>query len=96
MALDSTATYSQVEDSYLDNASYIEDNSVTKAKAFVTACTMLIFLMPKQMGQDGKSITNSIEEVQQQKEKATQFLNDNDEDLHGDRVTLGGMNNYKT
>ena len=39
--LDSTSTLGQVESAYADNASYAEDNSVDKARAFVTACRLL-------------------------------------------------------
>jgi len=42
MALSSSSTRDDVLAAYADNASYEEDASVAKAKAFVTACRMLL------------------------------------------------------
>lgn len=51
--LDSTSGYSDAKAAYLDNMTWYEDGSVSKAKAFVTACSMLLFLIPKRQ-QDGQ------------------------------------------
>ena len=40
--LDSNSTRADVLAAYADNASYQEDNSLTKAKAFITACRLLL------------------------------------------------------
>jgi len=39
-------TYSQAVEAYLDNADFEEDASLSKAKAFVTACVQLAVLLP--------------------------------------------------
>jgi hypothetical protein len=44
--LTAASTLAQVEASYDNNASYAEDNSPTKAKAFVTACRFLLRRLP--------------------------------------------------
>lgn len=54
--LTSSSTRAEINAAYLDNASYEEDGSVAKAKAFITACRFL--LLPKvtparSMGPDG-------------------------------------------
>lgn len=43
-SLSSSSTRAEIVAAYRDNASYAEDNSVDKAKAFVTACRFLIQL----------------------------------------------------
>lgn len=48
-ALSSTSTIAQITASYADNASYEEDGSVSKARAFVTACRLLILKLPTKM-----------------------------------------------
>lgn len=57
MPLDSTSTLAEVKAAYADNAAYDELGSVPKAKAFVTACRLLIFLLPTAAGQGGETIT---------------------------------------
>lgn len=49
-SLTSASTLAQVEASYDDNASYAEDASVAKAKAFVTACRILLRRLPAEAG----------------------------------------------
>ena len=45
--LSASSTLREIKASYLDNASYQEDESVPKAKAFITACRMLLLQLPK-------------------------------------------------
>lgn len=47
--LTSSSTYAEIVASYKDNASWYEDGSVAKAKAFVTACEFLLLDMPDTM-----------------------------------------------
>lgn len=37
----------EVKAAYFDNASYEEDASATKARAFITACRFLLIMLPK-------------------------------------------------
>lgn len=46
-ALDSTSTIAEAKAAYFDNASYEEDASAAKARAFVTACRFLLLMLPK-------------------------------------------------
>jgi hypothetical protein len=45
--LSSASTLDQVRNSYADNASYAEDESQAKARAFITACRILLLKLPK-------------------------------------------------
>jgi len=52
--LTSSSTDAEVWASYDDNASYEEDESRTKAAAFITACRILMRRRPKRLAFDGK------------------------------------------
>jgi len=54
--LDSTSTLAQIRASWKDNASYAEDNSTAKARAFETACRFLIEALPAQSGRNGTAL----------------------------------------
>ena len=46
MVLNLRTELADAQTAYLENADYAEASSVTKAKAFVTACTRLLLLLP--------------------------------------------------
>ena len=74
MTLNSSSTLDQVIDAYSDNASYAEDNSVAKAKAFVTACNILILKLPAEQT-NGESTTKiSTAELRRLKDEAQKWL----------------------
>lgn len=50
-SLSSASTDAEVWAAYDDNASYAEDNSASKAAAFVTACRILLRRTPKRARQ---------------------------------------------
>ena len=52
--IDSSSTLAEVLAAYDDNASYAEDDSETKAAAFVTACRVLLRRVPKRMAHGGQ------------------------------------------
>jgi len=72
-SLSSASTFDQVVASYKDNASYEEDGSVSKARAFVTACRLLIVMLPKrtrgpedgELETDPTRLTKEMEEARQ-------------------------------
>lgn len=73
--LSSASTPDEVQDAYLDNASYAEDGSVAKAKAFVTACTMLLLLIPKMAKQSFRhEIQTNIDLIYEQMQGAQRFV----------------------
>lgn len=52
--LSSTSTTAEIKAAYDDNASYEEDGSATKARAFITACRLLLRRLPVQVGRSGR------------------------------------------
>jgi hypothetical protein len=71
MALTSASTYAEILAAYKDNASYEEDVSQAKAKAFITACRFLA-LDPMSAGRGPQSI--SRESYLQQEQQARDWL----------------------
>lgn len=72
--LDSDSTDAQVNNAYDNSASYAEDGSVTKARAFITACRFLLRRMVKQAGHGPATLTLSPELVLQEMRDAQSWL----------------------
>lgn len=73
-SLSSASTLTEIENSYLDNASYEEDASVTKAKAFVTACRMLLMKWPALVSQGGNQLQLNAAGIKAQLERAQAYV----------------------
>jgi hypothetical protein len=71
----SATTYPQAVALYLANAGYAEDNSVTAAKAFVTACRAIILMRPtKSAHGKGGSTEFDLTMIQRQLEEARAWI----------------------
>lgn len=75
--LSSSSTIDEIKASYADNASYEEDGSVTKAKAFITACRILLLRIPRLSAQDRAQIQMAPELIQQEMRRASDFVASN-------------------
>jgi hypothetical protein len=51
--LSSSSTLTEINAAFADNCSYAEDGSATKARAFVTACTLLLNNVYERMAHGG-------------------------------------------
>jgi hypothetical protein len=84
--LNSASTWAEIDAAYRDNASYFEDNSPTKAAAFITACRFKL-LMPQRIKQggsgSGQEMENSPDAIQEQLKAAQAW--------YGANVTTGGV-----
>jgi hypothetical protein len=80
MTLTAASTRAEVIAAYEDNASYEEDGSVTKAKAFVTACRILLRREPKRYrrGRDGDEVEIDPQIVASELEYARKWASAND------------------
>lgn len=79
--LTSASTLAQVRAAYMDGASYAEDASPSKCKAFITACRFLLLMMPKRAshgGRQGEEIEIDPSVIQEEKEAAENWLSGND------------------
>lgn len=76
-SLNSTSSIAEVLAAYADNASYEEDGSVAKAKAFVTACRiMLSWPKRERLGTGGSASEYEIDPIQLRQEikSAQQYI----------------------
>jgi hypothetical protein len=76
-ALTSTSTLAEVSAAYDNGASYLEDGSVSKAKAFITACRFLIRRYTTGASVAGSSIQRDLKLIQSEMQAAIQFVADN-------------------
>lgn len=94
--LTSASTDSDVWAAYDDNASYDEDGSTTKAKAFRTACRFLLRRQPKRATDGlGSSVEFNPDLIQKEMDEANDWLRANSTTSGGSRARALGMNNYR-
>lgn len=86
--LDSSSTLDQIKDAYADNASYAEDGSATKAKAFITACRLLLLKLPNVASKGGESLEFDRSLLRDQIEDASRFVAANDTGTGTGRVGI--------
>jgi len=73
-SLTSSSTLAQIKAAYADNASYIEDGSATKARAFITACRLLICQLPAKVLKGGSEVDLDVRLLADQIADAQAFL----------------------
>jgi hypothetical protein len=74
-SLSSSSTLAQIKAAYADNASYEEDDSVSKARAFVTACRLLMLRLPSMAEQVGHSkIEQDVSQLRKELEAAQSYI----------------------
>ena len=92
--LSSASTLVQVQAAYDDNASYSEDASPAKCKVFITACRLLLRLMPARSVHGGRGSGEEVETtvglIQKEMESAQGWLAGNDANGAG----AGGVRHY--
>jgi hypothetical protein len=80
MSVNIAAQYDAALQAYLDNADYEETSSVTKARAFITACTKLIAVTPQATGSRDSHLQIKVDEYRQAKQAAQAWVGGNDTD----------------
>lgn len=92
-SLTSTSTLAQVNAAYDDNASYAEDGSVTKCRAFITACRFLLRRIPARISHGNRhSIDNDLAVIQRELSLAQQWLAANQD---AGMVTFADLGNFR-
>jgi hypothetical protein len=77
-AIDSSSSLAAVEASYDDNASYLEEVSAAKARAFISAATILLRRMPETAGTREANFQYRMDLIQKELQKAREWLAAND------------------
>ena len=72
--LTSASTIAQIVAAYMDNMSYEEDASTTKALAFKTACRGILVKRPRRVSFGGEEVELDLALVQKQLEEASTWL----------------------
>lgn len=67
-------TLDDVEQTLLDNADYVETQSLAKAKAFVSAATRWLIMRPLNASAEGRNVAFNVQQVQAMKDNAEQFV----------------------
>lgn len=80
-----------VQQSLLDNASFIEDNSLSKAKAFVSAAARWLIMKPANVSGENRTVVLNTVQVEKMKHDAEIFI----EQWQGSSVKFLGCNNYR-
>lgn len=70
----SASTVAEIEAAYVDNGSYVEDQSVTKCRAFITAARALLIKLPTVATKGANSLSYRVESVQRELERAQAWL----------------------
>ena len=71
------ATFDEAVDAYLNNADFEESASLSKARAFITACVRLSVLLPSSASDQGSSQAFDIADIRANKERAQVFVSAN-------------------
>lgn len=74
------ATIDEVMDALSDNADFEESNSVTKARAFITAATRYLIMTPASQSDQGSSLAMGLAEVQKLLAAARLFVSQSSTD----------------
>lgn len=72
--LTSSSTLAEIQASYVDNASYAEDDSIPKAKAFLTACRILLLKLPAEAGTREGHMRLNPDLIQKEMKEARDWL----------------------
>lgn len=77
--LSSTSTLAEVQAAYDDNASWQEDSSVAKAKAFATACRMLLRRLATEqaVGQERIRLDENLRQLRAELSHVTDWISVN-------------------
>lgn len=80
--LNGSSTTAAVQAAYDANASYAEDNSITKAKAFITACRILLRRTASNMVKGSNQVSLNVPVLQRELEKAQEWFEARDPDAN--------------
>lgn len=95
--LNGSSTLAEVMASYDSNASYIEDNSLSKARAFITACSILLRRTPSNMEKASNTLSFNIQAIKQERDDAVAWLQARDPDAQvGPGVTYADFRNFRS
>lgn len=94
--LTSASSLDDVIASYTNNASYAEDDSITKAKRFITACRIMLIKRPSSMTKGSNQLNFNLQVIEEELRRAQIWLEARDPDSNaGPTVTRPNFNNFR-
>lgn len=72
--LDGNSTLAEVNAAYDENSSYVEDNSIVKARRFITACRILLRRTPSSMQKASNQLGYNVQVLKQELDDALAWL----------------------
>lgn len=94
-SLDSTSTLAEIRAAYLDNGSYYEDADRTKARAFVTACRLLLLKLPKRSELSDSELELEPRIIQEEMQAAQQWLASHPDELVGGGLVFASFESFR-
>lgn len=97
--LSSTSTLAEIQAAYDNNASWFEDASTTKARAFATACRMLIRRMARRAstgGGTGEMVEMDLGLLRDEMNAAVEWLSANDSSRSGPSVRCVSLEDFRS
>lgn len=88
-------TVEQLTETLHANADWRVGPDTDKARAFVTAATKLILILPQSSADDGFSTTTNIQQVERQMQEAQAFLNDVAAGVSNSRVRFFSFRGFR-
>lgn len=86
----SSSTVAEIEAAYIDNGSYVEDASVAKCRAFITAARALMIRLPSTATKGANTLSFNLENIKEELKAAQSWLEARDTsgaDLPGPAIT---------
>lgn len=75
--LSGSSTLAEIQASYADAASFEEDASPAKARAFITAARLLLMKLPASSGHSGNQLQFNLQLIRAEMDRARQWLSTN-------------------
>jgi len=95
-SLTSASSLTEIKAAYLDNASYQEDADLAKARAFITACRMLLLKLPQHASQgDGVEVTLDVRMLQNEMNAAKRWIANSAAGSIGGGVRVASFQNLR-
>jgi len=76
-SLSSTSSLAEVQAAYDDNASYTEDESGDKCRAYITACRILLRRSFKSTAGAGLSVMTNMDQIAAEMKSAQEWIHEN-------------------
>ena len=93
--LSSSSTWAQVKAAYDDNASYEEDGSASKARAFVTACRIILRRLASRAANGDQEVEFDPKLIQSELNAARQYVATADPATHTGGVTFASFEDFR-